>query len=80
MPRCVPSPQRNNALDERSALADSQKGEIASLTIQVRTLKEQLSQARQKTTAAEDRNDAALRTLSVKESELAMLTNALAGC
>ena len=63
-----------NALDEGSALADSQKGEIASLTIQVQTLKEELSQARERTTAAEDRRDATLRA---KESELAMLTNVL---
>jgi len=61
-----------NALDEGSALADSQKGEIASLTIQVQTLKEELGQARERTTAAEDRRDAAFRA---KESELAMLTN-----
>jgi chromosome segregation ATPase len=66
-----------NALDERSALADSQKGEIASLTIQVRTLKEQLSQAREGTTAAEDHRDTTLRALSEKGSELAMLTNVL---
>ena len=61
-----------NALDEGSALADSQKGEIASLTIQVQTLKEELGQARERTTVAEDRRDAAFRA---KESELAMLTN-----
>ena len=61
-----------NALDEGSALADSQRGEIASLTIQVQTLKEELGQARERTTAAEDRRDAAFRA---KESELAMLTN-----
>ena len=46
----------------------------ASLTIQVQTLKEELSQARERTTAAEDRRDATLRA---KESELAMLTNVL---
>ena len=63
-----------NALDEGSALADSQKGEIASLTIQAQTLKEELSQARERTTAAEDRRDATLRA---KKSELAMLTNVL---
>ena len=63
-----------NALDEGSAVADSQKGEIASLTIQVQTLKEELSQARERTTAVEDRSDATLRA---KESELAMLTNVL---
>jgi chromosome segregation ATPase len=43
-----------NALDEGSALADSQKGEITSLTIQVQTLKEELGQARERTTVAED--------------------------
>jgi chromosome segregation ATPase len=63
-----------NALDEGSAVADSQKSEIASLTIQVQTLKEELSQARERTTAAEDHRDATLRA---KESELAMLTNVL---
>src|SRR4029077_7858125 len=63
-----------NALDEGSAVADSQNGEIASLTIQVQTLKEELSQARERTTAAEDHRDATLRA---KESELAMLTNVL---
>jgi len=63
-----------NALDEGSALADSQKAEIASLTIQVQTLKEELGQARERTAAAEDRRDATLRA---KESELAMLTNVL---
>jgi chromosome segregation ATPase len=64
-----------NALDECSALADSQKDEIALLTIQVRTLQEELNQAREGTTAAEDRRDAALRALSSKDSELATLTN-----
>ena len=64
-----------NALDECSALADSQKDEIALLTIQVRTLQEELNQAREGTTAAEDRGDAALRALSLKDSELATLTN-----
>jgi chromosome segregation ATPase len=63
-----------NALDEGSAVADSQKSEIASLTIQVQTLKEELGQARERTAAAEDRRDATLRA---KESELAMLTNVL---
>lgn len=64
-----------NALHECSALADSQKDEIALLTIQVRTLQEELNQAREGTTAAEDRRDAALRALSSKDSELATLTN-----
>jgi chromosome segregation ATPase len=67
-----------NALDEGSSLADSQKDEIALLTIQVRTLQEELNQAREGTTAAEDRRDAALRSLSSKDSELATLTNAFA--
>ena len=64
-----------NTLDECSALADSQKDEIALHTIQVRTLQEELNQAREGTTAAEDRRDAALRALSSKHSELATLTN-----
>jgi chromosome segregation ATPase len=64
-----------NALDECSALADSQKDEIVLLTIQVRTLHEELNQAREGTTAAEYRRDAALRALSSKDIELATLTN-----
>jgi predicted nucleic acid-binding Zn-ribbon protein len=64
-----------NALDERSSLANSQKDEIALLTINVQTLKDELSQAREGIAAAEDRRNAALRALSAKESELAGLTN-----
>jgi chromosome segregation ATPase len=64
-----------NTLDECSAVADSQKDEIALLTIQVRTLQEELNQAREGTTAAEDRRDAAFRALSSRDSELATLTN-----
>ena len=40
-----------NTLDECSALADSQKDEIALLTVQVRTLQEELNQAREGTTS-----------------------------
>lgn len=64
-----------NTLDECSALADSRKDEIALHTMQVQTLQEELSLAREETTAAEDRRDAALRALSSKDSELATLTN-----
>jgi DNA repair exonuclease SbcCD ATPase subunit len=64
-----------NTLDECSALADSQKDEIALHTIQVQTLQEEPNQAREGTTAAEDRRDATLRALSSKDSELATLTN-----
>ena len=64
-----------NTLDECSALADSRKDEIALHTTQVQTLQEELNLAREGTTAAEDRRDAALRALSSKDSELAALTN-----
>jgi chromosome segregation ATPase len=64
-----------NTLDECSALADSRKDEIALHTMQVQTLQEELNLAREGTTAAEDRRDAALRALSSKDSELATLTN-----
>jgi len=64
-----------NALDECSALADSQKDQVVLLTIQVRTLYEELNQAREGTAAAEYRRDAALRALSSKDIELATLTN-----
>jgi chromosome segregation ATPase len=63
------------ALDERSTLADSQKDVISLLTINVRALKGELSQAHEGTAAVEDRRNAALRALSAKESELAKLTN-----
>jgi chromosome segregation ATPase len=65
------------ALNERSVLADSQKGEIAALTMQVRTLNERLTQAVGETRAVEDRRDAAVRALSENDSELARLTTAL---
>ena len=48
------------------------------LTIRVRTLQEELNQAREGTTASEDCRDAALRALSSKDSELSTLTNAFA--
>jgi chromosome segregation ATPase len=64
-----------NTLDQCSALADAQKDEIALHTIQVQMLQEELNLAREGTTAAEERRDAALRALSSKESELATLTN-----
>jgi chromosome segregation ATPase len=65
------------ALNERSVLADSHKGEITVLTMQVQTLNERLTQAGEETRAAEDHRDAALRALSEKESELARLMTAL---
>ena len=66
-----------SALDERSALADSQKGEIAALTMQIRTLQGQVTQSDEEVNAVESRRVAALRSLSEKESELARLTIAL---
>jgi chromosome segregation ATPase len=66
-----------NALDERSVLAESQKVENAALTIQVQTLNERVTEAGQEVRALEEHRNAALRTLSEKESELAMLTSAL---
>ena len=65
------------ALNERSVLADLQKGEIAALTMQVQTLNERLTEASEETRAVEGRRDAAVRALSEKESELARLTTAL---
>ena len=66
-----------NALDERSVLAESQKVENAALTIQVQTLNERVTEAGQEVRALEEHRNAALRTLSEKELELAMLTSAL---
>jgi chromosome segregation ATPase len=66
-----------NALDERSVLAESQKAENRALTIQVQTLNERVTEAGQEVRALEEHRNAALRILSEKESELAMLTSAL---
>jgi len=66
-----------NALDERSVLAESQKAENTALTIQVQTLNERVTEAGQEVRALEEHRNAALRILSEKESELAMLTSAL---
>jgi chromosome segregation ATPase len=66
-----------STLDERSALGDLHKAEIAALTMQVQTLQRQLAQAGKEATAAEDRRDAAVRNLSEKESALVQLTRAL---
>jgi hypothetical protein len=65
------------ALNERSVLADLQKGEIAALTMQVQTLNERLTEASEETRAVEGRRDAAVRALSENESELARLTTVL---
>jgi hypothetical protein len=65
------------ALDERSALADSQKGEIAALTIQIQTLQGRVIQSDETANAVESRRVAALRSLTEKESELARLTISL---
>jgi chromosome segregation ATPase len=66
-----------SALDERSALVDSQKAENTALTTQVQTLQGQLTQAGEEAEASEERRDAAVRDLSYKESELAKLRSAL---
>ena len=66
-----------SALDERSAFADSQKGQIAALTMQVQTLQGRVTRADEEVNAAEGRRYVALRSLSEKESELARLTTAL---
>ena len=66
-----------NALDERSVLAESQKAENTALTIQVQTLNERVTEAGQEVRALEEHRNAALRILSEKESELAMLTSTL---
>ena len=55
-----------SALDERSALADSQKAENTALTTQVQTLQGQLTQAGEEAKASEERRDAAVRDLSSK--------------
>jgi hypothetical protein len=65
------------ALDERSALADSQKGEIAALTMQIETRQGRVTQAEEEVNAVESRRVAALRSLSEKEAELARLTISL---
>ncbi len=66
-----------STLNERSALADSQKAKIAALTMHVQTLHRQLAQAGEEAKAVADRRDAAVRALSKKKSALAKLTNAL---
>src|SRR4029077_14316220 len=66
-----------SVLDERSALADSQRGEIAALTMQIQTLQGRVTQSDEELNAVESRRVAALRSLSEKESELARLTMAL---
>jgi chromosome segregation ATPase len=65
------------ALDERSALADSQKDEIAALTMQIETLQGRVTQAEEEVKAVESRRVLALRSLSEKESEFARLTISL---
>ena len=64
-------------LEERSALGDSQIGEIAALTMQIQTLNEQLTRAGEETMVLEERRNTVLRVLSEKEFELARMTTAL---
>src|SRR6266702_280335 len=69
-----------STLDQHAVLVDSQKSEIAALTLQVDTLKRWLAQAGEKARAAEDSAAAARdaeRTLAEKESELTKLTSTL---
>jgi chromosome segregation ATPase len=66
-----------SVLEERSALANSQKVEIVTLKEQVQTLQEWLSEADQHAREVESGRDAAIRALSDKESELVQLTSAL---
>lgn len=66
-----------SALDERSALVDSQKAEIAASTMQLQTLQRQLARAVEEAKAAEYCRDAAERVLSEKESNLASLVSTL---
>jgi chromosome segregation ATPase len=64
-------------LDESTMLADSQKAEIAASTMQVQALNDRLTQAGEETKAVEGRREAAVHSLSEKESELARLATAL---
>ena len=66
-----------SVLDERSALADSQKGEIAALTMKIQTMQGRITQSDEEVNAVDSRRVAALRSLLEKESELARLTIAL---
>jgi chromosome segregation ATPase len=65
------------ALDERSELVESQKVGNTALTIQRQTLNERFTEASQEARALEEHRNAALRTLSERESELATVTSAL---
>ena len=69
-----------SAIDERSALADLLRTEIAALRGQVQTLQEQLTQAGERARGLEGRHCAAMReaelALSQRETELSRLTGA----
>jgi len=73
--------QLTSALDERSALADSQKAEILALRMRAQTLQEQLTQADEQVRGLEDRRDAVVSEAQLalwdKESELVRLTSAV---
>jgi chromosome segregation ATPase len=62
------------ALDERSALADSQKGEIVTLMMQIQTLQGRVTESDEEINTVESRCVAALRSLSEREAELARAT------
>ena len=59
-----------SVLDERSALADLQRGEIAALTMQIQTLQGRVTQSDEEVNAVESRRVAALRSLSEKNPNL----------
>jgi uncharacterized coiled-coil DUF342 family protein len=73
--------QLTSALDERSALADSQKAEILALRMRAQTLQEQLTQADEQVRGLEDHRDAVVSEAQLalwdKESELVRLTSAV---
>ncbi len=66
-----------SALEECSALANSQRDEIAALTMHSQRLQGRVTQSDEAFCAADSRPVAAIGSLSEKESELARVTNAL---
>jgi len=66
-----------SALEECSALANSQRDEIAALTMHSQRLQGRVSQSDEAFCAADSHRVAAIGSLSEKESELARVTNAL---
>jgi len=66
-----------SALEECSALANSQRDEIAALTMHSQRLQGRVTKSDEAFCAADSRRVAAIGSLSEKESELARVTNAL---